>query len=187
MTTLGWTCPTRAAPSCDMFNLGSSYFHVALTTVRHLLNAQSHVTAFRPISEAARSWSDDKNNLQISPHNLSDVAIVPWEIQKVTISTLLFIYFRLFMLAQTKTSSNCCTAALDVYLMLFSAFYYLHSPNTASEARYRRSACTDTDVLRLAAAACCDVGWISTQRGILRDWTVSTKTGSMYECRKWSV
>ena len=38
MTTLGWTCHTRAAPSCDMFNLGSSYFHVALTTVRHLLN-----------------------------------------------------------------------------------------------------------------------------------------------------
>jgi len=28
----------RAAPSCDMFNLGSSYFHVPLTTVRHLLN-----------------------------------------------------------------------------------------------------------------------------------------------------
>ena len=27
-----------AAPSCDMFNLGSSYFHVPLTTVRHLLN-----------------------------------------------------------------------------------------------------------------------------------------------------
>ena len=24
-------------------------------------NAQSHVTAFRPISEAARSWSDDKS------------------------------------------------------------------------------------------------------------------------------
>jgi len=37
MTTLGWTCHTRAAPSSDMFNLGSSYFHVALTTVRHLL------------------------------------------------------------------------------------------------------------------------------------------------------
>ena len=26
------------APSCDIFNLGSSYFHVPLTTVRHLLN-----------------------------------------------------------------------------------------------------------------------------------------------------
>ena len=25
-------------PECDMFNLGSSYFHVALTTVLHLLN-----------------------------------------------------------------------------------------------------------------------------------------------------
>ena len=37
-TTLGWTCHTRAAPSCDMFNLGSSYFHVPLTTVHHLLN-----------------------------------------------------------------------------------------------------------------------------------------------------
>ena len=80
------------------------------------------------ISEAARSWSDDKNNLQISPHNLSDVAIVPWEIEKVTISTLLFIYFRLFMLAQKKTSSNCCSAAFAVYLLLFSASYYLHSP-----------------------------------------------------------
>jgi len=30
-------CLKRYAPSCDMFNLGSSYFHVALTTVRHLL------------------------------------------------------------------------------------------------------------------------------------------------------
>jgi len=28
-------------PSCDMFNLGSSYFHVALTTVRHLLTVNS--------------------------------------------------------------------------------------------------------------------------------------------------
>jgi len=50
-----------------------------------------------------------------------------------------------------------CTAALAVYLMLFSASYYLHSPNTASGARYRGSACIHTYVLRLAAAACCDV------------------------------
>jgi len=28
-------------------------------------NAQSHVTAFRPISEAARSWSDDKRTLSM--------------------------------------------------------------------------------------------------------------------------
>ena len=28
----------QAAPSCDIFNVGSSYFHVPLTTVRHLLN-----------------------------------------------------------------------------------------------------------------------------------------------------
>ena len=35
---------TRAAPSCAMFNLGSSYFHVPLTTVRHLLNVESETT-----------------------------------------------------------------------------------------------------------------------------------------------
>ena len=29
-------------------------------------NAQSHVTAFRPISEAARSWSDDNHISQSS-------------------------------------------------------------------------------------------------------------------------
>jgi len=51
--------------------------------------------------------------------------------------------------------------------------YYLHSPSTASGALYRRSACIDMDVLRLAAAACWDKGWISAQHGVLRDWTVS--------------
>jgi len=51
----------------------------------------------------------------------------------------------------------CCSTALAVYLLLFSASYYLHRP-TASGARYKRSACIDNDTLRLAAAACCDMG-----------------------------
>jgi len=72
--------------------------------------------------------------------------------------TYLYIYFRLFTLPQNITNNNCCTAALAVYLLLFNASYYLHSPSTASGARYRRSACTDTDMLRPAAAACCDMG-----------------------------
>ena len=62
------------------------------------------------------------------------------------------------MLPQKETNSNCCTAALAVYSLLFSASYYLHSPSTASGTRYRRSACIDMDMLRLAAAACCDNG-----------------------------
>jgi len=66
------------------------------------------------------------NTLQICPPHLSHVATLPWEIQQSHYSTLLFIYFRLFTSAQKKTSSNCCTAALTVYL-LFSASYYLHS------------------------------------------------------------
>jgi len=84
-------------------------------------------------------------------------------------STLLFTYFRLFTLAQKKTSSNCCSTALPVYSMLFSASYYLHSPSTASAARYRKSACTDRDMLTLVAAVCCDMGWIPAQRGVLCD------------------
>jgi len=72
------------------------------------------------------------------------------------------------MLPQKKTNSNCCSAALVVYLLLFSASYYLHSPSTASGARYRRSTCSNhMDTLRLAAVACCDMGWISAQRSVL--------------------
>jgi len=86
------------------------------------------------------------------------------------------------MLSRKKTNSNCCTAALAVYLrtlvmsvmlrhiknsrtiiiyyyylLLFNASYYRYSPSTASGAHYR-SACIDMDMLRLAAAACCDMG-----------------------------
>jgi len=68
------------------------------------------------------------NILQICPLHLSDVATLPWEIQKSYFSTWLFIFFRLFMLPQEKTNSSCCTAALAIYLLLFSASYYLHSP-----------------------------------------------------------
>ena len=41
------TCHTRAAPSCDIFNLGSSYFHVPLTTVRHPLNVTLTILTLR--------------------------------------------------------------------------------------------------------------------------------------------
>jgi len=71
--------------------------------------------------------------LQICPPHLSDVA-------KCHFSVLLFIYFRLFTLAQKKTSSNSCTAALAVYLLLYSASYHLHSLSTVSGVRYWRSA-----------------------------------------------
>jgi len=72
--------------------------------------------------------------------------------RKKSFLTLLFIYFRLFTLPQKKTSSNCCSAAFAVYLLLFSASDYLHSPSSASRARYGRSACIDMDMLRLVAS-----------------------------------
>jgi len=53
--------------------------------------------------------------------------------------------------------------ALAVYLLLFSAStasYYLHSPSrpTMFGALYRRITCIVMDMLRLVAAACCDMG-----------------------------
>jgi len=71
------------------------------------------------------------------------------------------------MLSQKKTNSNCCTAALAIFLLLSDASCYLHSPSTASGALCRSSACVDVDVLRLAAAACCDMGSFSAQRRVL--------------------
>jgi len=50
-----------------------------------------------------------------------------------------------------KTDSNSCTAVLAVYLLLFSDSLYLHSPSTASEARYNSCACIDMDMLPLVA------------------------------------
>jgi len=130
----------------------------------------------------------DMKILQICPPHLSDAATLPREIQKSHFSTSLFIYSR-FTLPQKKTNSSCCTSTetLGVYLLSFSASYYLLSPGTASGACYRRSVCIATDMLSLAAVACCDIGWISAQRGVLRDWSVSKKTGSMYYCRRWSL
>ena len=74
------------------------------------------------------------NILQICLSHLSHVATLPWEIKKRHFSISLFIYFRLFTIPMKKTNSNCCTAALAVYLLLFSASCYLHSHSTASGA-----------------------------------------------------
>ena len=85
--------------------------------------------------------------LQICPPYLSDVATLPWEIQKSNFQHY-YSYTSHYLCYQKKTNSNCCTAALAVYLLLFNVSYYLHSPSTASWACYRRSACIDMDVLR---------------------------------------
>ena len=42
--------------------------------------------------------------LQICPPNLSDVATLPWEIQKVIFNSIIHIYFWLFMVSQKKQS-----------------------------------------------------------------------------------
>jgi len=91
------------------------------------------------------------NILQICPPHQSDVATLPWEIQKSHFQHY-YSYTSDYSLAEKKTSSNCCSAAVAVYLLLFSVSYHLHNPSTASGARYRRSMCIDRDVLRLAAA-----------------------------------
>jgi len=77
-------------------------------------------------------WHEHLTDLSTSPVRCSHF---PWEFQKSHFLTLLFIYFRLFTLAQMKTSSNCCSAAVAVYLLLLSASYSLHSPRCRLEQR----------------------------------------------------
>ena len=56
----------------------------------------------------------DMDILQICPPDLSDVATLPWEIRKSHFSTLLFIYVRLFTLAQKKTNSIIVVVTLNI-------------------------------------------------------------------------
>jgi len=115
--------------------------------------------------------------LHICPPHQLDVPTLPWESQKSHFSAILFIYLRLFTLPQKKINSNCCAAALAVYLLLFSASYYLHSPSTVSGARYMRSACIFTD-----NRACCGL-W---QR-LVATWTEFQHSVVYYatdQCRK---
>ena len=88
--------------------------------------------------------------LQVCPPHMADVATLPYQHY--------YSYTSHYLRSQKKTNSNCRTAALAVYLLLFSASYCLHSPSTASGARYKKSTCTDMDMLTLAGAVCCDMG-----------------------------
>ena len=50
--------------NCKIISTKHVLSHLKLSSDQlRLDNAQSHVTAFRPISEAARSWSDDNSHL----------------------------------------------------------------------------------------------------------------------------
>ena len=81
-----------------------------------------------------------------------------------------------FVKLQIRLCWPLCAFINYIYLL---TYYYLHSPSTASGACYRRSSCIDMDMFRLAALACCDKGWILAQRGVLCDWSVLKKTGSI--------
>ena len=63
-----------------------------------------------------------------------------WKSKK-SFSTVLFIHISDYLLTYQKTTN--CNYSLAVYLLLFSASYYLHSPIISSGARYRRSACIE--------------------------------------------
>jgi len=73
-------------------------------------------------------WHENLTNLSNPPFTRSHFTLGN---PKSHLLTLLFIYFRLFTLPQKITNSNCCSATLAVYSLLFSASYYLHSPSIA--------------------------------------------------------
>ena len=114
--------------------------------------------------------------LQICPRNLSDVATLSWEIQKKSFFNIIIHILQIIYVSSEENESNCCSAALAVYLLLLKASYYMYSPSTASGARYRRSTCVDIDVLRLFAT------WAEFQDSVVYYATEQCrkKTGSMY-------
>ena len=78
--------------------------------------------------------------------------------------TLLFIYFRFrYVISEEKIA----TVVLQLSLFTYCRLVLPIIPSTASGANCRRSVCIDIDMLRLAAAACCDMGGISAQRDVL--------------------
>jgi len=100
-------------------------------------------------------------------------------------STVLFIYFTLFTLPQKNSNSNCCTVTLAVYLLLFSASYYLHSPSTASALQEER-------VYWYGRVEACGSGLLRHGLNFSTVWCTMRlisveKTGSMYPCRRWSL
>ena len=111
-------CPKQCPPS---------YFLITLSKInRFILNFG--------MLNPEKIWHEYITDLPTSPVRCSHFTLGS---PKNHFSTLLLIYFRSFMLFGKKTNSNCCTATLAVYLLLFSACFYLHSQSTASGARYR--------------------------------------------------
>ena len=84
------------------------------------------------------------NREKIWHKHLTDLSTSPvrsWEIKQTFFNIIIHIL-------QKKTNSNCCTAAVAVYLLLLSASYYLHSPSTASGARYTGGAINSAHVAK---------------------------------------
>ena len=50
MTTRGWTCHTRAQPECDIFNQGTSYFHVPRSTVCHMFCLMTNKISYKMVA-----------------------------------------------------------------------------------------------------------------------------------------
>jgi len=75
------------------------------------------------------------NILQICPSHLSDVATLPWEIQKSYFSIIFqhcYSYTSDYLRWLRRKGVATVVLPLAVYLLLFSASYYLHSHSTAS-------------------------------------------------------
>ena len=101
--------------------------------------------------------------LQICLPHLSVVTTLPWKSRKSFFNIIIHILQIIYV-----------TSEENKYQLLYRSFSCLLTvvcascPSTASGVRCRRNACIDTDMSRLAAtAACCDMGWISAQRGVL--------------------
>ena len=71
----------RVTSSCDMFNLGSSYFHVTLTTVRHLLTV---ISAFQMYVLHFGHFFENRKNSGLTPGQNDDPVTRTWKMTQMT-------------------------------------------------------------------------------------------------------
>ena len=123
----------------------------------------------------------DINSLYICSPHLYTVATLRWEIQKSHFNSIIYIYFRLFTSSQKKT--NCYSFTHHTWKM---SPHYLAKCTTFSSLLFFTHIKYHSQYGRVAEACCCDMGWISAERGGRCSWSVAKKTGSTYPHRRWS-
>jgi len=105
----------------------------------------------RNLLKAQQLCINERRILDVSQYN----HICRLRLQRLGRYTVLLQIIYMYVISE-ENKLQLLYCSLAVYLLLYSALYYLHSPITASGARYRRSAC----IAYKSAIRSCGRGWL---------------------------